>query len=208
MELEPAEFIFLIDMSGSMYWGSPQPIVLAQDALKLFLHSLPEGSKFNIVQFGSTHKSTFPQSVEYNEENLQIALDDVSTYHDEDRELGGTEIYSPLKHIFKQKCDENLTRQIFMLTDGEVGNTHEICKLIKDQVKGLRQRVHTIGMGNGASQELVEGAAKAGLGTHALISDQTLVEEKVIAALQKHYLPMKKVDKVQLVFENGAKKEL
>ena len=45
------------------------------------------------------------------------------------------------------------------------------------------QRVHTVGMGSGASRELIEGAAKAGLGTHALIADQTLVEEKVIGAL-------------------------
>lgn len=63
MELEPAEFIFLIDLSGSMYWGEPHPIKLAQDALTLFLHSLPEGSKFNIVQFGSGYNKTFPSSV-------------------------------------------------------------------------------------------------------------------------------------------------
>lgn len=114
-ELDPAEFIFLIDLSGSMYHsrksrGGQGAIVLAQAALRLFLHSLPEESKFNIIQFGSSFRSTFEQSVEYNEETLKRALDDVNTYHERDRRLGGTEIYTPLKHIFDQKADQKLLK--------------------------------------------------------------------------------------------------
>jgi Mg-chelatase subunit ChlD len=52
LEIAPKiqDYIFLIDRSGSM---SGQRINLAVGALKLFLHSLPIGSKFNIVSFGS-----------------------------------------------------------------------------------------------------------------------------------------------------------
>ena len=92
VELDAAEFIFLIDLSGSMYF-SGNAVVLAQAALKIFLHSLPEGSKFNIVAFGSEYVSTFPKSVEYNEETLKMALEDVGQYHDRNRSLGGTEVY-------------------------------------------------------------------------------------------------------------------
>jgi len=51
-------------------------------------------------------------------------------------------------------------------------------------------------MGNGASQQLVEGAAKAGLGAYALISDISLVEEKTIACMQKVYLPKRRLEKI------------
>jgi hypothetical protein len=44
----------------------------------------------------------FPQSVEYNDQNLEIALKDISDYADLERCLGGTEIYSPLKAIFEK----------------------------------------------------------------------------------------------------------
>ena len=57
-------------------------------------------------------------------------------------------------------------------------------------------RVNCIGMGDGASQELVEGAAKAGLGTYALISDISLVEEKTVACMQRVYMPKRKLEKI------------
>jgi len=51
-EVEPNlnEYIFLIDRSGSM---SGQKIKLAAEALRLFVHSLPVGSKLNIISYGS-----------------------------------------------------------------------------------------------------------------------------------------------------------
>ena len=45
------------------------------------MHSLPDGSRFNICGYGSTYEFLFPnQSVEYNEETLKIAMDDIITY--------------------------------------------------------------------------------------------------------------------------------
>ena len=48
----------MIDRSGSMYWEE-KSIKTAKEALKLFLHSLPDGSYFNVVSFGSGFKYLF-----------------------------------------------------------------------------------------------------------------------------------------------------
>ena len=41
-DLEPQEFIFLIDRSASMYWGSGDTAIkMAKEALITFIHSLP-----------------------------------------------------------------------------------------------------------------------------------------------------------------------
>ena len=84
------EYIFLIDRSGSMY----ETIKLARQALILFLHSLPAGSKFNICSYGSRHEFMFAgRSVEYNDENLRIAIMKVKAFT---ADFGGTKIYEPL----------------------------------------------------------------------------------------------------------------
>lgn len=75
----------------------------------------------------------------------------------------------PLKHIFSSKIIDNYPRQIFLLTDGEVVNTQSLIDLVKNNVKF--SRVHTIGIGAGASRDLIEGCAKSGKGLHVYIED-------------------------------------
>lgn len=51
-----AEYIFLIDRSGSM---DGERITKAKEALIVFLKSLPEQSYFNVVSFGSNYELLF-----------------------------------------------------------------------------------------------------------------------------------------------------
>ena len=75
------------------------PISFAVESLKLFVHSLPIGSMFNVVSFGSNFIKLFPQSVVYNEENLKLAVAQISSFR---ADMGGTEILEPLKDIVKE----------------------------------------------------------------------------------------------------------
>ena len=111
------EFIFLIDRSGSM-GGSY--IKSAADTLILFLRSIPPGCFFNVIGFGSTFSSLFKESVPYDQVNLDIAIKHVESL---EADLGGTELFSPLKHIFGLELVNGLPRQIFVLTDGAVDDT-------------------------------------------------------------------------------------
>ena len=120
VEPKLSEYIFLIDRSGSM---EGQRIDLAVQALKLFVHSLPLGSKFNIVSYGCTFTSLFPESQTYDEESLHKAITALSSFS---ADMGGTEIYEPLKHSIEMPLDPCLPRHIYLLTDGEVINTEDI----------------------------------------------------------------------------------
>lgn len=64
-----AEYIFLIDRSGSMHYT----IRMASTALLLFVQSLPFGCKFNICSYGSDHSFMFKNSVLYDDESLEYA---------------------------------------------------------------------------------------------------------------------------------------
>mmetsp|Transcript_48586 Transcript_48586/g.35760 ORF Transcript_48586/g.35760 Transcript_48586/m.35760 type:complete len:162 (-) Transcript_48586:1382-1867(-) len=123
-EVPKSEFIFVIDRSGSMLG---QRIQLAIEALTLLIHSLPFGSKFNVVSFGSDHKFMFPKSVDYTEENVEAADKMLAKF---DAEMGGTEIFNPLKDVFAQEQFPGLQKTVFLLTDGGVANTSDVIELI------------------------------------------------------------------------------
>ena len=66
-----AEYIFLLDRSGSM--GGAR-ITKAKEALVLFIKSLPQDSYFNIVSFGSGSKKLFEQSRKYTNKGIEYAV--------------------------------------------------------------------------------------------------------------------------------------
>ena len=128
----PCDFIFVVDRSGSM---SGKYIKQAAETLMLFLKSLPEACSFNIVGFGSRFEKLFPESVPYNQSNLDKAI----THTEELKaDLGGTRLYSPLEYIFSQPLKTHLTRQVFILTDGSVSNTAQVIELVRKNASKAR----------------------------------------------------------------------
>ena len=58
------------------------------------------------------------------------------------------------------------SRQVFVLTDGEVSNTEQVISLVQSHQD--HSRVFALGLGEGASHELVEGIGLYLLGSHAI----------------------------------------
>ena len=126
------EFVFLVDRSGSM---SGSYIRSARDTLVFFLKSLPEGSYFNILGFGSSYRKLFPHSVPYDEQHLDKAISHAQSMG---ADLGGTELLSPLEYILKVKLRSGYPRQIFVLTDGSVSNTNACVQQMNKNNKNAR----------------------------------------------------------------------
>ena len=59
-------------------------------------------------------------------------------------DLGRTELLGPLEYIFKQPLLPGLPRQVFVLTDGSVSNTHACIQEVKSNVKHARYVVLVI----------------------------------------------------------------
>ena len=129
---EVGEFIFVIDRSGSMSGGS---IKNARDTLLLFLKSLPDGCHFNVVGFGSSYESLFKKSEKYNDKTVEEACNHAKKLQ---ANLGGTEILEPLKWVFKQPLIKGAPRQVFLLTDGGVGNTQQVIDLVRQNANTAR----------------------------------------------------------------------
>uniref|UniRef100_A0AAQ6ISJ7 von Willebrand factor A domain containing 5A n=1 Tax=Anabas testudineus TaxID=64144 RepID=A0AAQ6ISJ7_ANATE len=179
------EFVFLIDRSGSM--GCPTSsskreetrISSARDTLLLLLKSLPMGCYFNIYSFGSTYEYIFPKSVEYSEKTMEEALKKVEEMT---ANLGGTAILKPLEHIYSQPCIPNQPRQLFVFTDGGVGNTKEVIDLVKKNSGS--HRCFSFGIGEGASTALINDLAKEGGGHAQFITGGDRMQPKVMQSLR------------------------
>ncbi|XP_062620555.1 von Willebrand factor A domain-containing protein 5A-like [Saccostrea cucullata] len=171
----PCEFVFIIDRSGSMHGDR---INKAKEALLLLLKSLPVDCLFNVVSFGSVFSFLFPKSQQYNEENLEEAL---NLQKKMDADMGGTEIYKPLEEVFRTKPINSYARQIFLLTDGEVSNVSKIVDLVRRQ---KNTRVFTFGIGYGCSSDLVTKVARASQGKATFVRDNERLQSKIMSALK------------------------
>jgi von Willebrand factor A domain-containing protein 5 len=79
-------YVFVVDRSGSM---SGRRIEITKEAVTLFIQSLPFGSAFDIISFGSGCTSMADpnnilispaQYFLYNEKNVEIALAEISKF--------------------------------------------------------------------------------------------------------------------------------
>ncbi|XP_040277163.1 von Willebrand factor A domain-containing protein 5A-like isoform X2 [Bufo bufo] len=179
------EFIFVVDRSGSMESpmnsepNSPQRIQSAKETLVLLMKSLPLGCYFNIYGFGSQFESFFPESVEYTQQSMHDAVEKVNQMQ---ADLGGTEILEPLKKIYETAGRPDHPRQVFIFTDGEVGNTKEV--IAEVQRNSHSHRCFTFGIGEGASTALIKGVSRVGNGTYDFITGKDRMQPKVLKALK------------------------
>ena len=101
-------------------------IGLAREAMLLFIRSLPVGSHFNIIRFGSHYEIYFKDEIlttVYDEKTAKQA--EILT-RSMKADFGGTELLQPLKYLKQHPPIKGRSRQVFLLTDGEISNTNEV----------------------------------------------------------------------------------
>jgi len=168
----PCDVTFLVDRSGSMQGTSIEEV---RNALQLCLRSMIPGCCFNIVGFGSSFESLFPEGRGYDDTSLSAASAYVGGL---EANLGGTEILPALGFVLEQQSSQGMPRQVVVLTDGQVTNTDEVLALARNHAQ--RARIFTFGIGAGASHHLVSGLARAGGGTAEFIYPGERIEPKVV----------------------------
>jgi len=167
-----SEFIFVVDRSASM---EGLKMDQTRKALEQILATLPEGSLFNIIGFGSNYKSMFDESqLQSNTAAMLKANNYVRTM---EADYGGTEILDPLKFVLKSRKINGFDRQVIVMTDGQVSNTADTIKFVRKF--RLKARVFSLGIGSHVSRLLVQGLARSGRGTAEFVdgdSDQAVFE--------------------------------
>ena len=180
LDISPGLFIFLIDQSGSMSGSSIQ---IASKGLKLFLQSLPPKSYYQIIGFGSDFKAYDKTPKQYTQENI---LKSIMTIDNLRADLGGTDIYSPLKYVYdsyKEHDKINLPRNIFLLTDGEIEDKKRTLDLIYNN--SSKYSIYSIGIGKYFDEDLIKNAGIIGKGGYNFCKDMEQINSTIVKEINK-----------------------
>lgn len=179
-----SEVIAVIDCSGSMRGDK---MTAAKETLRLLVSALPEGAYFNIVSFGSRHSMLFPfGSVPFTDGTKATAMELISRM---DANMGGTNISRPLAEVFAADAVKGQARQVVLITDGRVRDTHEVVELVRRAHSSSGVRVFSFGIGSGVSHALVRDTASAGGGVAEFAVDGERMQPKVMRMVGRMLQP-------------------
>ncbi|ABZ76540.1 Vault protein inter-alpha-trypsin domain protein [Shewanella halifaxensis HAW-EB4] len=160
----------VVDCSGSMLGDS---ITQAGIALKQILKLLNEDDWFNIILFGSHHKSLFSESVKANRANLDIAAKELANLN---ADLGGTEMLSALNAAYDSAAPAELASNILLITDGEIwGEEQLICK-----AQESNHRHFVVGVGSAVSEAFLKQLADKTGGASEFVTPNENMSSRIV----------------------------
>jgi Ca-activated chloride channel family protein len=170
-EILPREYIFIVDVSGSMHGF---PLDMSKKLLKDLIGNLRAGDKFNVLLFAGGSSLMSEESLAASPENVQRAL----TLIERQRGGGGTELLPALKRAFGIPRAEGFSRTVVIATDGYVAVEEKAFDLIRNNLGDAN--VFTFGIGSAVNRHLLEGMARVGMGEPLVITKPEEAAEKAL----------------------------
>jgi Ca-activated chloride channel homolog len=163
------EYIFIVDVSGSMFGF---PLDVSKQLLKNLIGSLRPTDVFNVMLFSGGSALMSEESVPATSENIQKAINLIEKQHGG----GGTELLPALKRALSLKKPENFSRTFVIATDGYVSVEEEAFDLIRNNLNNAN--MFTFGIGSSVNRHLIEGMARVGMGEPFVIPKADEAAEK------------------------------
>jgi len=151
----PREYVFVLDVSGSMHGF---PIETAKALLRGLVANLRPTDTFNIIPFSGGHSMLSRQSLPATRDNVEAAR----RFIDGQRGSGSTELLAALRAALALPADSDRARSFVIITDGYVSIEKEAMDLVRANLG--QANVFAFGIGSSVNRLLIEGLARAGRG--------------------------------------------
>ncbi len=160
-QIPPREYIFIVDISGSMHGF---PLDISKKLLKDLIGKLRPYDLFNILLFSGGSSLMAEQSLPATTDNIQKAI-----YLIEHQQGGGgTELLPALKRALSLPKSEGFSRNVIIATDGYVSVEKEAFDLIRNSLG--KANIFSFGIGSSVNRFLIEGMARAGMGEPFIVT--------------------------------------
>jgi Ca-activated chloride channel homolog len=167
--INPREYVFVVDISGSMHG---HPLQTAKTLLRDLIGHLRPSDTFNVMLFSGSAAMLNDRSVPATQANIDHAMAVI------DRQQGGgsTEIVPALKKIASLPKNSDVARSVIVVTDGYVMVENEVFALIRKNLGN--SNVFAFGIGSSVNRHLIEGIARAGQGEAFVVTKPTHAAEQ------------------------------
>ena len=188
-QIPPREYLFVVDVSGSMRGF---PLETSKQLLVDLLGDLRSSDRFNILLFAGGSAVLAEQSLPATPAHRASALQ----FLDAQQGGGGTELLPALQRAFKLPHARGVARTVIVVTDGYVSVEKDTFDLIRNQLG--QANLFAFGIGASVNRFLIEGMARAGMGEPFVLThpDQAstkaaefrrLIETPVLTGIQVQY---------------------
>jgi Ca-activated chloride channel homolog len=176
-DIPPREYIFVVDVSGSM---EGFPLNTSKQLLKDLIGQLRPTDLFNVVLFAGDSTTLSEKSLAANHENIAAAIHLL----EKQRGAGGTELLPAIKQAMSLPRDESYSRSIVLVTDGFISGEQGVFDYIREHLNQCN--VFSFGIGSSVNRYLIEGVAKAGMGEPFIVLNEK--EAPAIANKFREYI--------------------
>jgi len=195
VELErvpPREYVFVLDVSGSM---DGYPLKIAKALLKDLVGHLRPTDTFNVLTFAGTSELWSERSRPATPENVEAALAFLGSLS----AGGGTELLAAVKRAMElpPAKDGPGSRNIVVVTDGYIAAEKEVFGYIRSHLG--HANVFAFGIGTAVNRYLIEGVARAGMGEPFVVADAS--EASATAERFRQYIQYPLLTDVNVAFE-------
>lgn len=190
-EINAREFIFVMDVSGSM---GGFPLDISKKLMRNLLNQMRPIDKFNILFFSGGSWALSDRSLNVNTENISKAFSEMNKYDGR----GGTELLPALKKAMSFKKQDGYSRSFVIVTDGYVAVEEEAFKLIATSLN--QANFFAFGIGTSVNRYLIEGMANVGRGLPFIVTDQKYAHET--ANRLKKYMESPVLTDIEIVSDN------
>lgn len=161
-EIPPREYIFVLDVSGSM---SGFPLETAKGLIYNLVSGLRETDCFNLILFSGTSLKMADRSVPATQENISKAACLIK----EQTGTGGTELAEALEDALDTPAMRGVSRNIVIISDGYISGEKEIFQIVNDHMN--QADFFSFGIGSAVNRYLIEGIASIGQGEPFIATD-------------------------------------
>ncbi|HKC84684.1 MAG TPA: VIT domain-containing protein [Blastocatellia bacterium] len=176
-EIPAREYIFVVDVSGSM---DGFPLNTAKRLLRDLIGQLRPTDLFNVVLFAGDSGALSAKSLRADQQNTSKAIRLI----EQQRGGGGTELLAAVKQAMSLPREANVSRSVVLVTDGYISGEKGVFDYIRDNLNQCN--VFSFGIGSSVNRYLIEGVAKAGMGEPFLVT--TEAEAPAVAAKFREYI--------------------